>query len=180
MKQVFLAFVLLTAVLGIPNCAYAQSAEATATDAPATNIALGDTARVKDYLQISPAQENVWNYFVDKVGSYTQQMSVQRTVGATAADSAPRKIGRLVDAMQNRLAALEQLEEASKSLYAVLSEDQKKRADNSLLSAIPVFASNSSLSCPVSDTPKCREERSDTPRKRRGGGPGAMGSANMN
>jgi len=179
MKYFPIAIVLITAALCTHLPAYTQNTETTTADVPAANSGLSDIARVKDYLQITPDQENAWNYFVDKVDGYAKQMSVQRQSGTAKPDSAPRKIGRLVDVMQNRLAALEQLEGASKSLYVLLSDAQKKRADDNLVSAIPVFASSSNLSCPVSDTPKCREERTDTPRKRRGAG--AMGGgANMN
>ena len=179
MKYFPIAIILIIAGLCNHLPAYAQFTETATADTPSANSGLSDIARVKDYLQITPDQENAWNYFVDKVDGYANQMFVQHQSGTTKPDSAPRKIGRMVDVMQNRLAALEQVEGASKSLYALLSDAQKKRADDKLVSAIPVFASSSNLSCPVSDTPKCREERTDTPRKRRGAG-ALGGGANMN
>ena len=179
MKYFPIAIILITAALCNHLPAYAQFTETATADTPSANSDLSEIARVKEYLQITPDQENAWNYFVDKVDGYANQMFVQHQSGTTKPDSAPRKIGRMVDVMQNRLAALEQVEGASKSLYALLSDAQKKRADDKLVSAIPVFASSSNLSCPVSDTPKCREERTDTPRKRRGAG-ALGGGANMN
>jgi len=111
--------------------------------------------------------------YVAKIDVYSKVYYQERPPTTSSGETAPRQIGRLFDNMQNRLAAMDDIERSAKALYAVLDEEQKKTADQILLSTIPVFASTANFACPVPSQGKPRSERPDgPPHKRPGGGMG--------
>jgi hypothetical protein len=54
-------------------------------------------------------------------------------------DAATYQVGRVVVNLQNRLAALEEVETAAKSLYESLASEQQKVANELLILTIPTF-----------------------------------------
>jgi LTXXQ motif family protein len=130
----------------------------------------GSLAQLHDRLALTLQQQAVWNVYESNVAAYTSAYYRQKPVVPSTEDAAPHQIGRLVDNLQNRLAALEDVESAAKVLYASLSPDQQHIANLMLISTIPTFTSLG-----VGSTePPADAHRKDKPdagkRSRRGGG----------
>lgn len=91
----------------------------------------GQLAFYKTELKITEAQASQWNAFADAVRAGAQKLqdafagAMQSSGPASAIDQADRRI-KLLSA---RLDALKAIAEATKPLYAALSDDQKKTAD---------------------------------------------------
>jgi hypothetical protein len=136
----------------------------------------GSSSQVHDRLKLTDAQLPLWLAFMARIDDYSKVYYRERPTSATSGDSAPRQIGRLFDNMQNRLAALDEIERTAKALYAVLDPDQRQTADQLLFSTIPVFASSSNLACPPPNEGKQKGERAEgAQHKRHAGGMGGMG-----
>jgi hypothetical protein len=128
--------------------------------------------QVRDRLALTPEQQALWHAYESKVDAYTGLHYREKPAVPSQEEAAPRQIGRLVDNLQNRLAALEEVENAAKTLYANLSPEQQKTANQMLLSTVPTFASNSSYRQPREEG-KAKGGRSEGgTRMRRGGGIG--------
>jgi hypothetical protein len=76
---------------------------------------------------------------------------------------------------QNRLAGLEDIEQAAKALYSGLDADQKKMANLWLLASIPNFSGPPAGSAGNSERRPDMRQGGDM-RRRGGGGMGGMGS----
>ncbi len=91
----------------------------------------GQLAFYKTELKITEAQASQWNAFADAVRAGAKKLqdafagAMQSSGPASAIDQADRRI-KLLSA---RLDALKAIAEATKPLYAALSDDQKKTAD---------------------------------------------------
>ena len=97
--------------------------------------------QLRERLAPTAQQLPLWNTYEIKVNAYTDVFYREKPVLASQEDTAPHQVARLVDNLQNRLAALEEVELAAKNLYATLSADQQKFANQWLLTTIPSFAS---------------------------------------
>lgn len=183
-------FVWLMALLA-PIAAWAQSssnpvaAESTpAKEVPSALNYLSSSGRydgtleqVYDRLALTPEQQPLWRTYVSKVDAYTGLHYREKPAVPSQEEAAPRQIGKLVDNLQNRLAALEEVESAAKSFYASLSPEQQKTANEMLLSTVPTFAPSSSDYKQPREEGKSKGGRSDGGmRTRRGGG---MGGGNF-
>ena len=171
-------------ILG-PVACWAQGAnEATTTQTPSTTLAPSASAyptagqsydstldQVRDRLRLTPQQQGLWRAYEGKVDAYTGLYYREKPVLATEEDSAARQVGRLVDKLQNRLAALEDVERAAKDLYSSLSSEQQKTANQMLLSTIPTFESSVTASTqPKSDARRKGDKAENAMRTRRPGG----------
>ena len=127
---------------------------------------------LRDRLVLTPRQQSPWNAFADKVGAYTEVFYRERPVLASQESTAAHQVSRLVDNMQNRLAALEEVELATKSLYASLGPDQQRTANQLLIAAIPTFAA-----VEVNPSGEARKRKGPVPQGARGhrGGMGGEG-----
>jgi hypothetical protein len=142
----------------------------------ANAVPQGGLSQVHDRLKLTDSQQALWSAYVAKIDDYSKVYYQERPPTPSSGDAAPRQIGRLFDNMQNRLAAMDEIERTAKALYAGLDLDQRKTADQLLLSTIPVFASTANFTCPAPNPGKQRNEKPDgTPHKRPGGGMGGMG-----
>ncbi len=95
--------------------------------------------QLRDRLALSPQQAGPWNAYADKVNAYADVFYREKPVLASQESTAVHQVGRLVDNMQNRLAALEEVESAAKTLYASLSPEQQRVANQLLFATIPSF-----------------------------------------
>jgi len=102
----------------------------------------GRLAFLKTELKISTTQEAVWNPFADAVRSSVQQSSptmpdMNSTMmgGKNAPDLLQKMSGR-ENVLNEELASLQKLEAVTKPLYAALSAEQKKTADELLMPAL--------------------------------------------
>ena len=97
--------------------------------------------QLRDRLLLKPEQQALWIAYAAKVGAYTDVFYREKPVLASQESTATHQVARLVDAMQNRLAALEEVESAAKNLFASLSPDQQKTANQLLIATLPTFSS---------------------------------------
>ena len=132
--------------------------------------------QARDHLALKQEQQPLWRAYASKVDAYTDRFYREEPVTSSQADTAPRKIGRLVDNLQNRLAALEDVELAAKNLFEGLTPEQQKTANQMLLSTIPTFSPSTIGSSPVKEVSRRKEGKSDAgSRARRSGSFGGGG-----
>jgi len=97
-------------------------------------------ARVESDLVITSAQRPAWDDYCAAVGALmNDQMRASRTVARS--DDAVRQIGRKVDVVRNRLAAMEEIQRAAGQLYSVLTPEQQRIADIRLAATVPALYS---------------------------------------
>jgi hypothetical protein len=88
----------------------------------------GQIAFYKAELKITDAQAGEWNAFTDVLrGIAAKRRTMPQAEGPA---TAPEQIERTVAALSLRLDAMKSVVTAAKPLYAVLSDDQKKIADD--------------------------------------------------
>lgn len=133
-------------------------------------------AKLKEQLVLQDAQIPVWTRYVARIDAYSQMFYQERPVASYAEDSGPRQLGRMVDRVQNRLAALEDIESAAKDLYAVLTLEQKSVADKWMVASVPVLPSGDALACRTPAETKTRAEKVEQRGHRGNAGIGAMPS----
>ena len=137
------------------------------------NSGAGNLAKLLDHLNLAPEQMSLWNTYRARVEAYTRLYYEEKPASAYVGDSGARQVGRLVDILQNRLAALEDVESAARALYAGLNPQQRKLADTSLLDSVPVFNTLGVNSCPTTAV------GAGGARKDGGRGPGGVGMGGM-
>ncbi len=179
MKKLFYLLLAMSPVFaGAQTLDPAATGSGVAVGALRTSANLGGRPEVtleqlRDRLVLSPQQAAPWNTFADKVSAYADVFYHEKPVLASQESTAPHQVGRLVDNMQNRLAALEEVESAAKRLFASLGPDQQKTANQLLLATIPSF-SFSGKDAPENVRSKSTKPDSAT-HQHRGGGMGGMG-----
>ena len=94
----------------------------------------GRIAFYKAELGITDAQLPQWNAFADALrnGAKGMQMAIATAMQAGMPATAPARADAMVQMMSARLDAMKATAAASKALYAVLSDAQKKTADELL------------------------------------------------
>jgi hypothetical protein len=93
---------------------------------------------LEEDLRISPDQRAAWVAYRDRVLKLAED--TQRTArAALSVDiAAPQRLDRLADVARDRLTAIEDIVDAGKQLYAVLTPGQKTVADRRM--AVPVMS----------------------------------------
>lgn len=91
----------------------------------------GQLAFTKAELKIADAQAPQWNAFAEAVraSSASQRTAMQGMMQTTGPGTAPEQIERRIAATTAQLDAMKAVLTAAKPLYAVLSDEQKKTAD---------------------------------------------------
>ena len=115
--------------------------------------------RLRDMLKLQASQKPAWMRYAEAIDIYSKTFYEEKPIAAFATDAGPRQVGRLVDMLQNRLAALDDIESSAKNLYAVLDSDQKKVADLFMVASVPVFASVGGAMCPDSSEKKAKSDK---------------------
>jgi hypothetical protein len=131
--------------------------------------------QVYDRLGLTAAQQEPWRLFESRVDAYTNTYYRQKPVVPSSEDAVTHQIGRMVDNLQNRLAALEEVESAVKSLYASMTAEQQKTANDILLRVIPSFESAAPSNQPAKESQRKGGKPDGGTRSHRGGG-GAGGN----
>ncbi len=104
------------------------------TDGQVSTFAEGRVAFLKAELGITDAQKSEWDAYAATIKSNLQNMQgmwqTMKTVfdGKTPAD----RLDAQIAAMDSRLAALKEIKPVLAKLYAALSDEQKKKADDLL------------------------------------------------
>jgi hypothetical protein len=130
--------------------------------------------QLRDRLALSEPQRVLWQAFEGKVTAYTEDLYREKPVLASQEVTAAQQISRLVDKQQNRLAALEEVERATKNLYATLTTAQQKTADQLLLATIPIFSAGEGAR-PGPDAARRKAEKPEGGQRGHRGGAGGMG-----
>ena len=184
MKQIAWSILLLSPLVGLAQsdgkgapATELRPPETTKVAAPPPGLREVSLAQVFDRLGLNPQQRDLWDVFNNKVDAYTGVYYRQKPTTPSPEDPAPHQIGRMVDNLQNRLAALEDVEAAAKGLYASLTLQQQKTANEMLILAIPAFTAAGGESGRSSAETRRKEGKpDDAKRSRRGGlGGGATG-----
>ena len=166
------------ALLAIPLLCPAQALTVPATPvvppmaSPISARGMEATEQLRDKLKITSAQQALWDRYVALIDAYTQQFYRERPAQPSEDEPAPQQITRLVMNHQNRLAGLEDIEQAARALYSSLDDDQKKTANLWLLASIPLF--NAAPVGMAGSAERRPELRPGGDMRRRGGG--GMGS----
>ena len=92
----------------------------------------------KTQIGVTSAQEQAWSAYADTVQAdrasmYSMHAQMPTMIGNSGAD-APDRLQAHLGFMQTRLASLQQVQTASWALFAVLTPDQRNRADQTLWS----------------------------------------------
>jgi hypothetical protein len=106
----------------------------TTADGRAETFGTGRIAFLKAELGITDAQKAAWDGYADALKRNLQSMQgMWQTMQAVFEAKTPvERLDARVTAMESRLAALKEVKPALASLYAALSDDQKKKADELL------------------------------------------------
>lgn len=149
MSRLLVAFValLLPAILGeaLAQSGERRSREGAGGERPAvtrTSVSeqmLMQLNGVRSALRLTPAQNPLWQAYEDRVTDLLSDLS--RSANPPEGETAVRQLDRKVDTVRNRLAALEDIADAAKKLYAGLSPEQKEVADRLLAGTIPALYS---------------------------------------
>ena len=111
---------------------YADEAAPAMTRAHPDPVAMVDKrlARFKEELKITSDQEPVWTAYAEKTRSNVKDMRDQMQAAMRdPAQTAPERFDRHIELMKKRLASFENMDDALKGLYAVLTPEQKAIAD---------------------------------------------------
>lgn len=135
--------------------------------------------QVRDHLALTAQQQPLWSAYESTVNAYAASYYREKPVLPSQEDTAPHQIGRLVDNLQNRLASLEEIERAAKTLYASLTPEQQKIANQMMISTIPTFTSSGSGFSPSPDEDRRKGSKADAGMRPHRGGPG-QGRGGMN
>jgi hypothetical protein len=120
-------------------------------------------SQLEEDLLLQPPQSAAWNRFRDSVQRLLEdRRRAARTVATEA--TAPQRLDALADGARNRLAAVEDVVDAGKALYAMLSTEQRVVADRRLALPLATLAGT-----------ETRPDDRGVPGGRPPGGPGGGG-----
>ncbi len=89
-------------------------------------------------LKLTPAQEPAWQAYTDKLQALASDLARERSRAQSSAQlNAPQQFERTLDMARNRLTGLEDIAAAAKSLYEMLTPEQRSVADSRLAKIIP-------------------------------------------
>jgi hypothetical protein len=89
-------------------------------------------------LKLTPEQNPLFQAYEDRVIELLSDLG--RGTNAREGDDALKQIERKVDQARNRLAAMEEISDAAKKLYAVLTPEQKTAADRVIPGTVPALS----------------------------------------
>ena len=96
----------------------------------------GRIAYLKAELGITDAQLPQWNAFAEAMreGATSMQAAMTTNMGSGMPATAPARLDAMIAMMTARLESMKKTSDAGKALYAVLTDTQKKSADELLMS----------------------------------------------
>jgi hypothetical protein len=103
-------------------------------DGKTSTFAAGRIAFLKAELGITDAQKSVWDAYAETIKGNLQSMQgMWQTMKTVAEAKTPAdRLGAQIAAMESRVATLKEVKPALDKLYAALSDEQKKKADELL------------------------------------------------
>lgn len=115
-----------------------------------TQQSLSETAAA---LHLTPRQQVLWDTFQTRIGDLMADQ-IRGYIDTPSGRTAVQQIDSKVDTVRNRLAAMEDIADAAKALYASLDQKQKEIADLRLAAAIPALYSGFGGSAVNDDSPE--------------------------
>ena len=91
---------------------------------------------LEEDLKLTPAQRPAWNAYSNRVTRLLSDTTRTGEMTLTGDLSGPQRLDRLADVARNRLTAIEDIVDAGKELYAVLTPEQRAIADNRLATTV--------------------------------------------
>ena len=105
---------------------------------------------LEDDLKLTPQQRAVWNAYADKVLRLADDMTRSRFAARTSTQltegTAVQQLEQLAGSARNRLTAVEEIVEAGKAFYAMLTSEQKTIAERKLVLPTLLLATGASTS----------------------------------
>jgi LTXXQ motif family protein len=98
-------------------------------------------SQLEEDLQLQPAQMPAWIAFRERVQRLLDDRRRSPRTVATEA-TAPQRLDAIADAARNRLAAVEDVVDAGKAVYALLTPEQRTVADRRLALPLATLANN--------------------------------------
>ena len=95
---------------------------------PRINMLETTAHELHEDLKLTPVQEPLWDTYLEKVRLLGNDIARER-VQQPSGRSVPQQVDRIVDTARNRLAALEDIAQAAKDLYAKLTPEQQPTAN---------------------------------------------------
>ena len=95
---------------------------------------------VRQKLKLQPAQQPAWDVYARRAQALMEDQ-LRGVPPPDTSEDALRQINRRVDVVRNRLAAMEDIADAAGQLYATLSPEQRKVADELLPTTVPALYS---------------------------------------
>ena len=102
---------------------------------PRVNMLETTAHELHEDLKLTPLQEPLWDTYLEKVRLLGNDIARER-VQQPSGRSVPQQVDRIVDTARNRLAALEDIAQAAKGLYAKLTPEQQPTANPRLANLI--------------------------------------------
>jgi hypothetical protein len=100
--------------------------------------------QLEDDLKLSPQQRAAWNDYADKVLHLADEMTRSRFAARASVPvegtTVVQQLDQLAGSARSRLTAVDDIVEAGKRLYAILTPAQKAIADRKLVRAMPPVA----------------------------------------
>lgn len=98
-------------------------------------------SQLEEDLNLTPPQLPAWNAYKERL---TRMLDDQRRGARVSASetTAPKQLDGLADIARNRLTAVEEIVDAGKALYAVLTPEQKVIADRKLVLPLATMTGN--------------------------------------
>ena len=113
-------------------------ASAAEAQARANDRALQQLNQARSLIRITPAQGPLFDVYQERVVALLDDLN-RGVSPSTVGESALKQIDRRVDLLRNRLAALEDVSDAARRLYAALTPEQKETADRVLPGTLPAL-----------------------------------------
>lgn len=117
--------------------------------------------RLEDDLKLTAQQRGAWNIYADKVLRFADDMTRARFEARTSSvpedTTAAQQLDRLADKARNRSTGIEDIAESGKTLYALLSPEQRAIADRRLV--LPMLSLANGLPPPGIGTAGLRGDR---------------------
>lgn len=129
-----------------------------------TQQTLSETAAA---LHLTPRQQVLWDSFQTRIGNLMADQ-IRGYINTPTGRTAVQQIDSKVDTVRDRLAAMEDIADAAKALYASLDQKQKETADLRLAATVPALYSGFGGNAGDGDLP----DRGRRNGPRGGGGPG--------
>jgi hypothetical protein len=112
-----------------------------------SDLARGQLDDFADDLKLDPAQRPLWSAYATKVQQLADDVARNRNALRFPKGPAPEQLEFVAETLRNRLTAVEDINDAGKALYAVLTPAQKSIADDRLARiSIPLIAPSQGIS----------------------------------